>query len=650
MLKKNFINLNKVKFNASFPDESTIVTYTENNTPLSFFTDDIWDFSKYISSYTQTTIINFSIEDKLSDKSKFYLKLCLYFYIYQGVNNTSALSFRTIIGKYRMLRRLALLCEEFNSDFANIENNRFCLNAIIDSISFDTKANIGKNLNIFELVNKTGYFYEIEGFGFSKESLNIVRTIESKAIDSIKQTPLIPTKILADFMQKTTDFFDEFQLIKNQLLEFFSNERFYRRAASGGISVPFKQLKIPDELRAYFKKYSLTTRSHIISHFLYIQSLGSAYISCFSGMRKNELSSLPYNCLEVIENNIDEKKIYILNGYTNKLTKIGIKSCSWVTSKQVLPVLDTLQTIAKIHKIVIDIGYIKAECKDIPLEKYPLLPIFNQQNHEVGVHPLYKFPTLATATLSQNIYKIIEPILFEESDLEELTNFNLLVDWESEYDLVVGESWQLNYHQFRRSLAVYCSRSSIVKLSALKKQLKHISFDMTLWYSNNFHNAKKINMEKDFINEYQTEQELFKFNSFCEKVVDNSSTLFGAKGTNYELVRNSNDIPVFFTDRKKLQKYVKENRLSYKKTPLGGCAKTGQCNKLSFAYATACVTCSEAIFDDDSVIALNKAKANYLSQLAKFEEDSISYKQFLIEIEAIDNVLAKRSVLENRNV
>ena len=624
--------------------------YTENNTPLSFFTDDIWDFSKYISSYTQTTIINFSIEDKLSDKSKFYLKLCLYFYIYQGVNNTSALSFRTIIGKYRMLRRLALLCEKFNSDFANIENNRFCLNAIIDSISFDTKANIGKNLNIFELVNKTGYFYEIEGFGFSKESLNIVRTIESKAIDSIKQTPLIPTKILADFMQKTTDFFDEFQLIKNQLLEFFSNERFYRRAASGGISVPFKQLKIPDELRAYFKKYSLTTRSHIISHFLYIQSLGSAYISCFSGMRKNELSSLPYNCLEVIENNIDEKKIYILNGYTNKLTKIGIKSCSWVTSKQVLPVLDTLQTIAKIHKIVIDIGYIKAECKDIPLEKYPLLPIFNQQNHEVGVHPLYKFPTLATATLSQNIYKIIEPILFEESDLEELTNFNLLVDWESEYDLVVGESWQLNYHQFRRSLAVYCSRSSIVKLSALKKQLKHISFDMTLWYSNNFHNAKKINMEKDFINEYQTEQELFKFNSFCEKVVDNSSTLFGAKGTNYELVRNSNDIPVFFTDRKKLQKYVKENRLSYKKTPLGGCAKTGQCNKLSFAYATACVTCSEAIFDDDSVIALNKAKANYLSQLAKFEEDSISYKQFLIEIEAIDNVLAKRSVLENRNV
>ena len=650
MLKTNFLNLNIVKFNTSLPDESTIVTYAKDNTPLSFFTDDIWDFSKYISSYTQSTILDFSIEKQLSDQSKYYVKLCLYFYIYHGSDNTSALSFKTIIAKYRMFRRLALLCARFNSDFANIENNKFCLNAIIDSISFNSKANIGKHLNIFELVNRTGCFYEIAGFGFTQESLDTVRAIESKAIDSLKQTPLIPTKILAEFMRKASDFFDEFQSIKNQLLEFISNVRFYRRAPNGGISVPYKELKIPKELSEYFKKYSLTIRPHIISHFLYIQSLGSAYISCFSGMRKNELSSLPYTCLEVIENNIDEKKVYILNGYTNKLTKIGVKSCSWVTSKQILPALDTLQTIVQIHKLLIDVGYISSECKNIPLEQYPLLPIFNQQNHPVGEHPLYDFPTLATPTLSHNIYKIIKPIVFEKSDLEELTNFNLLVEWENDYELVVGESWQLNYHQFRRSLAVYCSRSSIVKLSALKKQLKHISFDMTLWYSNNYHNAKKINMEKDFISVYQTEQELFKFNSFCEKVVDNPSTLFGAKGTNFEFARNSKDKPVFFTDRKKLQKYVKENRLSYKKTPLGGCAKTGQCNKLSFAYATACVTCSEAIFDDDSVIALNKAKANYLSQLTKFDEDSISYKQFLIEIEAIDNVLAKRAALEKRNV
>lgn len=650
MLKTNFLNLDTVKFNTTLPDASTVVTYAEDSTPLSFFTDDVWDFRKYISSYTQSTIIDFSVEDKLSDKSKFYVKLCLYFYIYHGANNTSALSFKTIIGKFRMFRRLALLCESYNSDFSSIEKNKFCLNAIIDSISFDSKINIGKHLNLFYLVNNTGYFYEIEDFGFSKESLDKIKDIASRAVDSLKQTPLIPTEILTEFMKRGSDFFEEFLTIKNQLLEFISNIRFYRRAPNGGVSVPYKELKIPKELNEYFNKYFITVRSHIISHFLYIQSLGSAYISCFSGMRKNELSSLPYNCLEVIENNVDEKKVYVLNGYTNKLSKIGITNCSWVTSKQILPILDTLQTIVQIHKILTDVGYIESEIKDIPLEKYPLLPIFNQQKHPVGKHPLYDFPTLATPTLSQNIYKIIKPVVFKHSDLEELTNFNLLVDWENDYKLVLDKPWQFNYHQFRRSLAVYCSRSSVVKLPALKKQLKHISFDMTLYYSNNYHNAKKINMDKDFVGLYQAEQNLFKFNSFCEKVIDNPSTLFAAKGTNYEILRSSNDKPVFFTDRRTLQKYIKENRLSYKKTPLGGCAKTGQCNKLSFTYATACVTCSEAIFDDDSVIALNKAKANYQAQLAKFEEDSISYKQFLAEIDAIDNVLAKRSVLENRNV
>lgn len=644
------MNLNTIKFDTALPNESVVVTYGEDNTPLSLFTDNIWDFSNYISTYVQTTIVDFGNDTKLSENSKYYLKLCLYYYIYHSASNTASLSFKTIQLKFRMLRRVAQICEMFNTNFSKIEDNKLCLNAIIDSVSLDSKMNVSKYLHIFDLITKTGCFYNLEGFGFSKESLEKVKAIETKATELPKQTVLIPSKILADFINKTKIFFDEFNGIKSDLIGFVSSERFYKRSASGRISVPYNELKITPELSQYFAKYSINVRPHIISHFLYVQSLGSAFLSCFSGMRKNEVSNLPYNCLEIVENNIDNKKVYILNGYTNKLSKVGLVSCSWVTSKQVLPILDAVQTIAQLHKLLIDLGYIEEESKNIPLEKYPLFPIFNQQKHPVGKHPLYDFPTLATPTLSQNIYKLIQPIIFEKSDLDELNNFNLLVDWENDYDLSIDQEWKFSYHQFRRSLAVYCSRSNVVKLPALKKQLKHISFDMTLYYSNNFHNAKKLNMDNDLIKTYQNEQELFKFNLFSEKVIDNTSTLFGARGTNYEILKSSNDVPIFFSDRKKTQKYIKENRLSYKKTPLGGCAKIGHCNKLSFTYATACVTCSEAIFDDESVIALNKAKANYQDQLSKFDKDSIAYTQFLAEIDAIDKVLAKRSALENRHV
>lgn len=650
MHKNNFMNLNTVKFESKLPDDSIIVTYTEDNIPLSYFTDDIWDFRNYISSYTQTTVIDFNFDKSLSKNSIYYLKLCLYYYINISAKNTASLSFKTILIKYRLLKKIVKICEKFNADFSNIEKNKFCLNAIIDSLSFDSKMNVGKYLNIFELITLTGSFYELDDFGFSNESLNRVRLLEKKSSKLPKQTILIPSNILSDFIRKSSEFFDNFNKIKDELIDFVSNERFYRRAPNGGVSVPYSSLKMSNKLSDYLSKYSIKIRPNIISHFLYIQSLGSAFISCFSGMRKGELSNLPYNCLEIIENSIDGKEVYILNGYTNKLTRVGLVACSWVTSKQIIPIIDALKAIVQIHKILIDVGYIEENNKNIPLKEYPLFPIFNQQKHPVGKHPLYAFPTLATATLSKNIYQLIQPIVFEENDLEELNNFNLLIDWQDEYELNVGQDWNFKYHQFRRSLAVYCSRSSIVKLPALKKQLKHISFDMTLYYSNNYHNAKNINFDSEFINSYQNELDILKFNSFCENVIDNKSILFGAKGTSHEILRSSDDIPIFYTDRKITQKYIKDGRISYKKTHLGGCAKTDKCNKLSFAYATACVTCSEAIFDDNSVIALEKAKANYEKQLSKFDKDSIPYKQFLIEIEAIDNVLTKRSNLEKSNV
>ena len=81
---KNIINLNKVKFDSSLPNESIIVTYHDDGSPLSYFKDDIWDFKDSISSYTQTSIIDFNVEDKLNETSKYYIKLCLYFYIYHS--------------------------------------------------------------------------------------------------------------------------------------------------------------------------------------------------------------------------------------------------------------------------------------------------------------------------------------------------------------------------------------------------------------------------------------------------------------------------------------------------------------------------------------------------------------------------------------
>ena len=56
---------------------------------------------------------------------------------------------------------------------------------------------------------------------------------------------------------------------------------------------------------------------------------------------------------------------------------------------------------------------------------------------------------------------------------------------------------------------------------------------------------------------------------------------------------------------------MKDNRIAYKQTPLGGCSMNGTCDKLSLAHISACVTCPKAIFNDRSVKALSTLKPLY---------------------------------------
>lgn len=652
MLKTKFINLEKIKLSNTLPNQYTIVIF-EDDKPLNYFTDDCWDFKDYITSYAQATVIDFS-KSNLSDDSKYYVKLCLYYYIYYYSNNAAGLSFNTIEGKYSDLRRLAILCESFKLNFSNMRDNVLYFNALIDTLATDNRMLIEKYISILSLISKTGIFFNLENFGISKNQFSKLYKMKKVATKEPNQTILIPSRILADFIYKSTEFFQLYHSVRSELIDFINHEKFTSRRPSKGFRCSFRKLlinlNISNELKLYFDKYSITQRPHLISHFLYIQSLGSAFISCFSGMRKNEITNLPYYCLEEITNKADNSKTFILNNFTSKLTKLGVVSAIWVTSKQVVQVIEILQDIAKLHKFLLSIGFIEEKIINIPLEEYPLLPIFNQQKHPVGINPLYDYATLFTPTLGKNIYKIIEPIIIEKSDLEELFNFNMLVDWENDYNIQIGHAWNFAYHQFRRSLAVYASRSNIVKLPALKKQLKHISFSMTMYYGNNFHNAKNLNFQKDIVNEYRAERELFQFSSFSHNVIENDSVLFGAKGTYFELQKTAPHQPKYLTDRQQTLKHIKAGRIFYKKTPLGGCGKSDNCNKLSFAFATACVTCSEAIFDDNSLVALNTAKENYLKQIDKLDENSITYKQFRIEIDAIDRVLAKRNLLEDNNV
>jgi hypothetical protein len=109
-------------------------------------------------------------------------------------------------------------------------------------------------------------------------------------------------------------------------------------------------------------------------------------------------------------------------------------------------------------------------------------------------------------------------------------------------------------------------------------------------------------------------------------------------------------VPEYLLDKQKTLQYFQDGRLSYKRTPLGGCSKVGACDKLGYSYITACIDCKDSIFDSSSKVALKKTKQAYFDRLKKYDFDSVTYKQLQIEINSINKILNKVEILEINNV
>ena len=303
----------------------------------------------------------------------------------------------------------------------------------------------------------------------------------------------------------------------------------------------------------------------------------------------------------------------------------------------------------ELHSIIKNICDHYGLYQNIAIHEYPLFPHIPIQKIEAqGFHSQYKHPPTLLYSID-NTFDLLKGIDIRQDDINELERFNPLIDWSEEYKIEVGEKWKFRPHQFRRSLVVYAIRSGMIQLAVLKKQLQHLTVDMTAYYGNSSATASNL-FEDNLIEEFKEENSRFQFIQYDKKVIETKDVLFGGEGTRLSIVRSKNPVPEYLLDKQKTLQYFKEGRLSYKKTPLGGCSKIGSCDKLGFSYITACIDCKDSIFDSSSKEALHKTKQMYLTRLSKYNVDSITYRQLQIEINSIDKILNKIEMLEINNV
>jgi hypothetical protein len=237
----------------------------------------------------------------------------------------------------------------------------------------------------------------------------------------------------------------------------------------------------------------------------------------------------------------------------------------------------------------------------------------------------------------------MEILEISEKDFAELQQSSPERDFNESPEFHVGSIWPTRSHQFRRSLAFYASSSGFVKLPTLKRQFKHLTADITRYYSRNFENINTIfgcyNEEtkefdlpsEHFINECQIGENTNIVDLLMYDLLGSTEKLYGKTGGYVERQRDKlRDNEVLIENvRSETVKRVEKGELYYRDTLLGGCMKQGKCDSFILGEVTGCLTCDDASIKEKKVdIQIEELK----EQLTHFEESDGEYQVLLAEL------------------
>ena len=609
---------------------------------MSRYKDDEWDLICYAYKKQSSSKIIFKL-DCSSENAKILIeqiKLVIYSSMMDTQQKGSARLINISIKLGQRLKKIANICLKHKCNFSNIQLCKEAVEELITYLCSLNKRTVRVYLKELNLINQTKLKYKIENFGLDEKDLKKIEKIVNNLDSDSKQTTLIPTRVYADFITKSLDYIDEYYSQLEQIRK-FSLEYFQCDYDAD----QFSDLVVRYKLKNLFKRIGIKNQSKPTVLYSHFQCIAGMIIMCFSGMRISEMQNLPINAYTTITYN--GQKIHVLNGFTSKKTISGLIKTTWITSSAIEKAVKCLRVICEIHKSYFEYKKIITPSNNnqphfniLELENYPLFPSFSHNGKE---QPRYGIPVVEVyQSMNTWVERLLNPTPFSQEDLDELYAFNPLEDWDAYKDLQIGKSWRFKTHQFRRTLTVYSIRSGLVKVPTLKKQLQHISYDMTIHYGNNAIDSSNYIFEPDLINEFNNERLEHTTDLFLN-IIEQDDVLFGIRGTGLETQKAK--LRNLYSDRKNTEKLIKTGQIHYKKTPLGGCTLDTNCDRLSFAYTTACLTCDNAVFDQSSVKKLEIVRNSLVEQLSKYESGNYFHDQLRIEIKSIEKVLEKRITL-----
>lgn len=628
------------------PASDFVLCRDEHGNPTAVYGESAWDFNPYRLSAKKILRIYFDkVFDEngqeqraLIDEVKYLLYCLVYF---AGGGRLGKLSAYTL-GQYWYLLRIAM-------QFCHEQKQKPMVGALSLQQLFTVPVYLAAFIRgkVFDKKTLSGVLQGLTRVGEKRLGYAVVNSSNfDLKRKSHNQHPVIPTGIYLRLINITADFLDHLYQGVGQFESFiacFADEYYgFTRSNQKSRAVGGKAHFRPDMPQAledhrltsvFSGEFACPNKKRLLRVLLHMQYVAKTVIHLYTGMRDQEVMRMSYNCLSnqfvrqtvVDDHGVERDKPLTVNVLSTTTKYSGYKKeGTWFASCEVVKAVQVAQAICRGLATLYEI-----EPDDrCPLFPNPAILSFKRGSAEVSV------TDFASKRLNGSFLRTLS---IQTEDLRELAQSDPARDFNNEPAFAKGQPWPLTSHQFRRSLAFYGSSSGFLSLPTLRTQFKHMTIEMSRYYSNNYENLRTIfgyydEKRKDFALpsnhfafEYQMALPISVANQLIADLLLNEEPLFGGTGSYMEKQKKrikAGDIHIEDV-RTDTEQRVANGVISYRPTLLGGCTRVGRCDSFLLGNYTECLSCEDAIIKPEK---LNAAILDATNELCNYAEDSGEYQ------------------------
>ncbi|MFM0213836.1 integrase [Paraburkholderia sediminicola] len=597
-------------------EDDTVVTRNKAGNAVSRFGDDAWDIRAYTIGPRRTNIYfrghqPDGVSRTLSDATTRQWKQVMYFLMHEATDTVPASS--TLQSRSVYLKDFTFFAAERQLTLYEGLSNVAVVLDYVAQAGMEMKAQ--RLHSILVKLNRLGV--ETTGLRVPLAQLHkpLLERFAQRAGSS--QYPVIPTRIYQHFLSTCEHDLGVAEAVADILSD-------YLAGVYAGESPC-----VPAALATAAAHFGCKDSPYVVSSLVAsINALCQLVILSFTGMRAMEAENLPYDCLR--EARLDGVRHYTIEGVTTKLSGGRPRRARWVTSALAARAVRLAQRLSgEAHRA--------HGAHDYAVSTDGSHLLFCRMGLRLGY-----VANRAASTVHNDIEAFRERVFptITVEDIAELKRVDMHRAWEDEPKYAVGQQWPFTRHQLRRTLALYAHRSGLVTLPTLKRQLQHITQEMSMYYARGSAFAKGfIDIgNTHFAKEWVEAKGLSEYLAYAEQVLFSDERLFGghAAWTQSRAVQAS---PVSVYSREQTIRMFERGELAYRETVLGGCASVEQCKSTPLDWMRLdCLEsdCRNLVIVPSKLQRVIKAQQATVEKLRAVDEASVEYR---IEAQTLQRLL-----------